>query len=191
MSEIRTFLAFPIPKEIKGYFKNMLEPIIDRQDKINWVKRENIHITLNYLGEMDSENVEEHASHIESVINSFPPFKLGTTDTGIYPHANEPRVLWVGSAPYDLTLSAFKQKLDKELTLLGYRLDKRQFQPHITLARVKTISRKSSFIHKFLTTEVREFNFEVDTVLWMKSTLTPTGAEYEELKSFKFNSGGQ
>ncbi len=191
MSEIRTFLAFPIPKEIKGYFKNMLEPIINKEDTINWVKRENIHITLNYLGETDSEKIEEHASHIESVVNKFPPFRLGTTDTGIYPHANAPRVLWVGSAPYDLTLKSFKQKLDKELTHLGYRLDKRPFQPHITLARVKTISRKSSFIHKFLTVQVREFNFEVDTVLWMKSTLTPTGAEYEELKTFKFNSGGQ
>ncbi|MBC8192257.1 MAG: RNA 2',3'-cyclic phosphodiesterase, partial [FCB group bacterium] len=147
MSEIRTFLAFPIPKEIKGYFKNMLEPIINKEDKINWVKRENIHITLNYLGETDSEKIEEHARHIESVVQAFPAFKLGTTDTGIYPHANEPRVLWVGSAPYDITLSSFKQKLDIELTRLGYRLDKRQFQPHITLARVKTISRKSSFIH--------------------------------------------
>ena len=191
MSEIRTFLAFPIPKEIKGYFKNMLEPISNKEDTINWVKRENIHITLNYLGETDSDKIEEHASHIESVVHEFPPFRLGTTDTGIYPHANAPRVLWVGSAPYDLTLKSFKQKLDKELTHLGYRLDKRPFQPHITLARVKTISRKSSFIHKFLTVQVREFNFEVDTVVWMKSTLTATGAEYEELKSFKFNSGGQ
>ena len=190
MSEIRTFLAFPIPKEIKGYFKNMLVPIINKQDKINWVKRENIHITLNYLGETDPEKIEEHAGYIESVVNKFPPLQLGTTDTGIYPHANEPRVLWVGSSPYDLTLNAFKQKLDKELSHLGYGLDKRPFVPHITLGRVKTISRKSSFIHEFLTTEVREFNFEVDKVLWMKSTLTSTGAEYEELKSFKFNSGG-
>jgi len=191
MSEIRTFLAFPVPKQIKGYFANMLEPIVDKQDKINWVKRENIHITLNYLGETDSEKIDEHGSRIESVVNEFPPFKLGTTDTGIYPHANEPRVLWVGSSPYDLTLSTFKKKLDKELTQLGYRLDKRIFQPHITLARVKTISRKSSFIHNFLSAEVREFDFEVDRVIWMKSTLTPMGAEYEELKSFKFNSGGQ
>ncbi len=191
MSEIRTFLAFPIPKEIKGYFKNMLEPIIDKHDKINWVRRENIHITLNYLGETDSEQLEDHGTHIESVINDFPSFKLGTTDTGIYPHANEPRVLWVGTASYDQTLGSFKQKLDIELKHLGYELDKRQFQPHITLGRVKSISRKSTFIHKFLATGVRDFNFDVDTVMWMKSTLTPMGAEYEELKSFKFNSGGQ
>lgn len=179
MNEIRTFLAFPVPKEIKDYFRNMLEPIIDRRDKVNWVKSENIHITLNYLGETDSNTIEDHASQIESVVNEFPPFSLGTTDTGIYPHANDPRVLWVGSVPHDLTLDSFKRKLDRELTHLGYRLDNRQFQPHITLARVKTISRKSSFIHDFLTTEVREFNFEVDTVVCMKSTLTPMGAEYE------------
>jgi 2'-5' RNA ligase len=191
MAEIRTFLAFPIPEEIKVYCKNLLEPIVDRRDKINWVKPENIHITLNYLGETDSEKIEEHARSIEKVVQEFPAFELGTTETGIYPHANEPRVLWVGSAPYDLTLNTFKQKLDKVLTSLGYRLDKRQFQPHITLARVKTISRNSSFIHKFLSAQVREFNFEVDTVVWMKSTLTPAGAEYEKLKSFKFNSGGQ
>jgi len=191
MSEIRTFLALPIPEQIKNYFKNMLVPIVNKQDKINWVKPENIHITLNYLGETDSDKIEEHALRIESVVNTFPSFQLGTTDTGIYPHANAPRVLWVGSMPYDPTLNAFKQKLDKELLQLGYALDNRPFQPHITLARVKTISRKSTFIHKFLSAEVREFNFEVDTVVWMKSTLTPVGAEYEELKSFKFNSGGQ
>lgn len=191
MGEIRTFLAFPIPEHIKGYFTDMLAPIVVKQDKINWVKRENIHITLNYLGETDSEQIEEHATHLSAITNQYPPITLSTSDTGIYPHANEPRVLWVGAAPHDLTLNTFKQNLDKELTRLGYKLDKRIFQPHITLARVKSISRKSSFIHDFLSSEVREFNFEVDTLVWMKSTLTPAGAVYEKLKSFKFNSGGQ
>ncbi len=191
MSEIRTFLALPIPEGLKEYFNTMLDPIIDKKDKINWVKQDNIHITLNYLGDTDEDLIAAHAEKITGVVGQFHSFRLGTTDTGVYPHANEPRVLWVGALPFDTTLSVFKRALDKELGQLSYPLDKRQFQPHITLARVKTISRNSHFIHKFLTTDVREFNFEVDTVLWMKSTLTPAGAEYEELRSFKFNSGGQ
>lgn len=190
MSQIRTFLALPVPDHVKSYFMQMITPIRDKADKINWVKPENIHITLNYLGETESDKIEEHATRIESIVNKTMSFTLGTTESGIFPHANDPRVLWVGSAPYDKTLSIFKQNLDRELNDLGYKLDKRPFQPHITLARVKTLSRKSSFIHKFLSLEVREFNFEVDRVIWMKSTLTPKGAEYEELKSFKFNSGG-
>lgn len=191
MNPVRTFLAIPIPESIKQYFIGMIKPIVERHDKINWVKPENIHITLSFLGETDLEALEEQSVVIESLLNASPGFRLGTTETGIYPHANAPRVLWVGAAPYDLTLSGLKQNLDKELSRLGYELDKRPFQPHITLGRVKSISRKSSFIHKFLAAEVREFEFEVERVVWMKSTLTPVGAEYEELKSFKINSGGQ
>jgi len=191
MSQIRTFLALPVPDQVKHYISNMCTPIKEKADKINWVKPENIHITLNFLGETETENLEAHGNRIETIVNASPSFILGTTETGIFPHANEPRVLWVGSAPYDKTLSIFKQNLDKEVAHLGYGLDKRQFQPHITIARVKTLSRKSSFIHQFLAAEVREFNFEVDRVIWMKSELTPTGAEYEELRSFKFNRGGQ
>ena len=191
MIPIRTFLAIPLPKELTGYLKQWILPIVDRNDHINWVKRENIHITLSFLGDTDPEKIEDHGEKIASVVHSFQGFELGTTDTGIFPHANAPRVIWVGTAPYGPRLGDFKKVLDKALVDLGYALEKRPFQPHITLARVKTISRKSSFIHEFLSAEVREMNFEVNEIKWLKSTLTPVGAEYEELKTFKFNAGGQ
>ena len=191
MSLIRTFLAIPIPKEVKGYLKVFLDPMKDRNDQINWVKRENIHITLNFLGDTNPENIEDHSKQLESLIQRLPTFELGTTDTGVFPHANEPRVLWIGTAPWDTKMAEFKLKLDQELKQMGYQLDKRPFQPHITLGRVKSISRKSSFIHNFLSADVHEMDFEVTTVKWIKSILTPTGAEYEELKTFKFNAGGQ
>ncbi len=190
MEAIRTFIALPLPDELKQYLKRLVEPIRNRQDKINWVKEENIHITLNYLGDTDPQIIEEQALRLESMLASFPVIKLGTTDTGIYPHANEPRILWVGTSPYNEALATLKEKLDNLLGHFGYNLDKRQFQPHITIARVKSISRKSSFIHDYLSAVVREIDFEIDEVKWLKSTLTPQGAEYEELKSFKLNTGG-
>ncbi len=190
MDQIRTFLALPLPAELKHYLKRMVAPIRNRQDKINWVKAENIHITLNYLGDTDPDVIDEQALRLESMFATLPVLKLGTTDTGIYPHANEPRVLWVATAPYDTALATLKEKLDNVLGHFGYNLDKRQFQPHITIARVKSISRKSTFIHDFLAADVREIQFEVAEVKWLKSTLTPMGADYEELKSFKLNTGG-
>ncbi len=191
MEPIRTFLAIPLPKTLTGYLKTLPEPMINQKDHINWVKRENIHITLNFLGDTNPENIEAHSSQLEKIVGAYPNFEIGTLDTGIYPHANDPRVLWVGVAPYGSEFSSFKRDIDRELKVLGYTIDKRPFQPHITLARVKTISRKSMFVHKFLSTEVREFNFEVNEMVWLKSTLTPQGAEYEQLKSFKFKTGGQ
>ncbi len=176
---------------MKGYLLRLTEPIINKEDRINWVKRENIHITMNFLGDTDPDVIETQAEAIQKVVNLYPPFKLGTTDSGVFPHANEPRVLWVATAPYDNTLVEFKRTLDKELIQLGYHLDKRPFQPHITLGRVKSISRKSTFIHEFLSAEVREMNFEVEELIWYQSTLTPSGASYKALKKFKFNTGGQ
>ncbi|NQV29958.1 MAG: RNA 2',3'-cyclic phosphodiesterase [Candidatus Marinimicrobia bacterium] len=190
MEPIRTFLALPLPPELKSYLKRLVTPIKNNQDKINWVKDANIHITLNYLGDTDPEIINEQALRLESMFATLPTLKLGTTDTGIYPHANEPRVLWVATAPYGDALSSLKENLDNLLGHFGYQLDKRQFQPHITVARVKSISRKSTFIHDFLAADVREINFEVAEVKWLKSTLTPMGADYEELKSFKLNTGG-
>ncbi len=189
MIPIRTFLALPLPKELTGYLFTIANQIKDREDKINWVKRTNIHITLNYLGDTDPGLVEDHARSLEDLIASYPSFKLGITDTGIFPHANDPKVLWVGAAPYDSTLTTFKNELNTHLKQLGYHVDYRKFQPHITLGRVKSISRKSTFIHNYLSHEVVETDFEVSQIKWYKSTLTSTGAIYEELKSFNLSKG--
>lgn len=191
MSPIRSFLALPLPKTLREYLSRIADPFKNDKDVINWVKSANIHITLNFLGDADPELIEEQSKGMQSVVNSHPPIKLGTLDTGIFPHANDPRVLWVGTAPYDNTLATFKKNMDDHLKQIGYQLDKRKFQPHITIGRVKSISRKSTFVHDFLSKEVNEIAFEIDEVKWLKSTLTPAGAIYEELNSFKFNTGGQ
>ncbi len=191
MIPIRTFLALPLPKEIKGYLFTLASQIKNPQDKINWVKRTNLHITLHFLGDTNPEQIEEQARGLEALVGSFPAFDLGLMDTGIFPHANDPKVVWVGAAPYDTTLVSFKKSLNEYLKQHGYPVDYRKFQPHITLGRVKTISRNSKFIHDFLLEEVDDLNFEIQELKWLKSTLTSSGAIYEEIKTFKFNTGGQ
>lgn len=190
MNSIRTFLAIPLPSELRDYLFQLKKPIQNKEDRINWTRSENIHITLNFLGETDSEHIKDQASGLAKLVANYPTFEMGTMDTGVFPHANNPRVLWVSAAAYNTTLNDFKSDLNNHLKFIGYQLDKRKFQPHITLGRVKSISRKSSFIHDFLSTDVREFNFNVDEIRWIKSELTPSGAIYEDLEIFKFNTGG-
>jgi len=187
----RTFLALPLPKEVHGYLFSFAKQIKNPKDAINWVKRANIHITLSFLGDTNSELIEEHATHFENLISKYSPIELGLMDTGIFPHANDPRVLWIGAAPYNEALNSFKSELNHIVKELGYEVDYRKFQPHITLGRVKSITRKSKFIHDFLLEEVRDMNFEVKQVKWFKSVLTPLGANYEELKAFNFKTGDQ
>ena len=189
MIPVRSFLALPIPEAVQGYLSALATPILDNRDKINWVNPGNIHITLSFLGEADPACFEEQATQIAMLVARHSGFDLGTTGTGVFPHANDPHVLWVGAAPYDNRLLTFKADLDNLLKHYGYTIDYRKFQPHITLGRVKSISRKSSFIHDYLIRDVREMIFPIQEVKWLQSTLTPEGAEYEEIYNFKFKQG--
>jgi len=192
MLAVRTFLALPLPASLRSYLFELPRHITNSQDKINWVRSENIHITLIFLGDTDPDRIIQQGHLIRDVINRKNAIKMGITDTGIFPHANDPRVLWVGSAPDDP--AAFKSltlDLRELMKELGYQLDNRPSQAHITLGRVKTISRNSAFTHDFLATEVRHIQFVADEVKWYKSTLTPAGAVYEELETFKLKTGGQ
>lgn len=191
MTPVRTFLAIPLPETLRNYLAQFSKSFIDKNDRINWVKPGNIHITLNFLGDTDPTFIDQQAISFEEQISMCSSFRMGTLDTGIYPHANDPKVLWVGASPYDNGLASLLTVLNVVVKQLGYELDNRKFQPHITLGRVKSISRKSTFIHNFLSKEVRETDFVVDEIRWFQSTLAATGAIYEELKTFKLKTGGQ
>jgi len=189
MSLIRTFLALPLPGDVRKYVYQFPHHILDTRDKINWVKRTNIHITLSYLGDTDPDLIEDQAKDINALVESYEPIQMATDDTGVYPHANDARVLWIGASPFSNALNSLRKDLHNILGRHGYRVDNRKFQPHITVGRVKTISRKSSFIHDYLVTDAREMEFTVNSVKWLKSTLTPDGPEYEEIKTFNFKQG--
>lgn len=191
MDPVRTFLAIPLPDNIKEYLVNYSKPIMDRNDRINWVKKDNIHITIGFLGDTRPDVIDEQAEGLGKILADYPAINMGLTDTGIFPHANSPRVLWIGAMPYDKTLIVMVDVVKDHLRSLGYELDNRKFQPHITLGRVKSISRKSVFIHDFLSSEVRDMSFPVAEIKWFESELTSTGAIYKELKTFKLKVGGQ
>ena len=191
MIPIRTFLAIPLAKDLQKYLAGFADPIKIKEDRINWVAAQNIHITIGFLGETDPGVIDEQAEGIESLVQQYPSLSMGLTDTGIFPHANDPRVLWIGAMPYDRVLFDLVEGLKDHLRSLGYELDKRKFQPHITLGRVKSISRHSQFIHEFLSAEVRDIRFQVNELKWYESELTPAGAIYKELKAFKLKTGGQ
>jgi len=186
---IRTFLALPLPRGIRRYLSELCIPIMDSRDKINWVKPANIHITLAFLGDTEEKLLEEQGQRIQELVAAATPFELELDETGVFPHANDPKILWTGAIPFSNDLTNLRNDLNIILSQMGYRVDNRSFQPHITLGRVKSISRKSSFIHDFLVTDVRATQFTIDSITWFKSTLTQVGAEYEAIRTFNFKQG--
>ena len=190
MSVLRTFLAIPLPEDLQNYLAEFVRPFRGRPDRVNWVPEKNLHLTLHFLGPTDTDKIPEQRAKLAATVAAFAPASLTLTDTGVFPHANNPRVLWVGALADERHLLDLHTAIGVQVSAMGYELAKRKFQQHITLGRVKSLSRNSKLVHDFLSAEVREQRFLCDEIKWLQSILTPAGAVYEELETFKLKAGG-
>ncbi len=179
---MRTFIAIeidrPVVIEIYG-FVNQLSKI---KGSVNWVKPENIHLTLKFLGEVQEEIPNAIASGLRPYVSKFDPFSLTLEGAGGFPNLKSPRVLWVG---VDMVpqLKVLYEAIEDVCERLGFQRENRPFSPHITIGRVKGVvdEKVISMMKKQVeqvwgSTLVRSVNI-------MRSVLRPTGAEYSVIAS--------
>ncbi len=98
-----------------------------------WVNTEQFHLTIQFIGEVDEllfDDIREGLSEIHE-----PTFSISLQGVGFFPPRKQPRILWVGIEKND-ALRHLKKKIDHRLERLRLSLDKRKYQPHITLARL-------------------------------------------------------
>lgn len=157
---------------------------VHQHDLVRWVRPEGIHLTMNFLGDTQEQDLERIAPAIETLTSGVDPFKLLLADTGCFPHANNPRVIWVSIQGGEHILPAMKEQTDTILREHGYPVEKRKFSPHITLGRIKRLVRNSNLVHNFISHDVTALSFDVSELVWYQSKLTPGGAKYSILKQF-------
>src|SRR3989449_10290073 len=100
------------------------------------VERENIHLTLKFLGNVMASKLEEIKSALTQV--AFPPFSLEMKGAGAFPNLNRLNVIWVGVGEGLRQVELIFVQTEKLLDQLGLRRETRDFSPHITVARVKS-----------------------------------------------------
>ena len=171
---MRCFVAVDLPSEVKDELRR-----IQSQLKNGTFKLVNdFHITLNFLGEKNQEEVERIIEKLSQV--RFKGFSLTLNEVGVFPSRKFVRVIWVGTsgqAVYEL------QNLIKDsLFELGIIQDK-PFLSHITIARVKYAD-KVELLRILDNTVVKPISFNVSEFKLKESTLTPQGPVYKDIKSF-------
>ena len=98
MSErlIRTFISIPVPKDVRSK-KNMLYSTLEGSpSKINWVKNEQLHLTIKFLGNTPESLFDGIKTEILQVVSNLRPFELTIDNTGCFPVPERPRLLWLG-----------------------------------------------------------------------------------------------
>src|SRR5262249_28205162 len=119
---------------------------------IKWVVPEQFHYTLKFLGETPEEAVPRAAEAARAIIPQFAPFSLTLAGGGAVPQQRRAQVLWVGATEGVPLLARLAESLDRSLMERGFSPETRRFNPHLTLARMKTIEGQG-MVAKTLTTE--------------------------------------
>jgi 2'-5' RNA ligase len=93
---IRTFIALPIPEEVKASLGGAMEQLKAKNPAVRWVRPAGLHITLKFLGDIKDEIVAPLSADLDRATSSCPWFDLALAGFGAFPNVRRPRVVWVG-----------------------------------------------------------------------------------------------
>ena len=181
---IRTFIAIEIPGNIISNIRELQEGLKVYGFKIRWVRPENIHLTLKFLGDVDEVKIDEISGAVSKTVEGYRPISLRAKGIGIFPGIKRPRVLWVGLTGQLESLARLQKTLDENLKLLDFPKEKRPFKGHLTIGRIKDKIDVKKFGDALMA--FRGFESETFTagrLILYKSELKPSGAVYSKLAS--------
>ena len=191
---IRAFVAIELPEEVKTELGKLLGILRGTRVRgLRLVRLEGIHLTLKFLGNIPMANVEPITVALHKSVGTHSPFKVQLGEVGVFPNRRNPRVLWAGVQENIEALVSLQSDIDETLTTVGFAKERREFTPHLTLARIRegsspTDSRTASET-LFLADFQSGLDINVGSVSLIRSTLKPDGAIYESLASVPLNGG--
>lgn len=185
---LRAFIAIEIPEaildRIASHTADLRRSLGD--EIIRWVPTNNIHLTLKFLGDISSANVDILAQVLTAETRQIRPFTIQISRLGVFPDLRRPRVIWIGveSPP---ALKMLQHGLETSAERLGYAAEDRPFSPHLTIGRIRqrTSTQQNQRIRDILSdVKIGELgSAQVDVIHIFKSDLKPGGAVYTRLHS--------
>ncbi len=179
---MRCFIAINLPDAVKEILAGLQHEFKKCGADIRWVRPENIHITLKFLGDINEETAGHIVEIVEMACKEHSAFNFEIFGAGVFPDKKPPRVLWAGLRTGEV-LSELQQKIEDGTASLGFKKEKRRFAPHLTLGRFKSSRGKEDLKEKIRLYENTGFgSFDTGSVCLMKSDLSPSGAKYSIIK---------
>ncbi len=183
---MRLFIAIDVDEAVK----NSLKPLLSSLRKYRGVKAvepENVHVTLQFLGEVPESKLDSIYNKLSKITSEFSPFPVKLGSIGFFPNKSRARVVWVGVESEKLRNLA--NSVRKEMKKLGFKEDK-EFVAHATLARIKKIN----YIDMIrLIEEVETFKISGEWIIrdfrLKHSKLTPKGPIYRDIHVYELGAG--
>lgn len=182
---MRSFIAIELPGSIKGYLSGLQDKIRRYARHISWVKAQDMHLTLKFLGQISAQQAQEVGALISDIALKNRAFNAGLAGMAAFPTTNNPRVIWVGIREGDSQIKDIAAQLDRGLENIGIAMEKNPFHAHITIGRVRRggqLDKCAWPLGGIADNPADNLTLRVGKISLFKSTLTPQGPIYELLK---------
>jgi RNA 2',3'-cyclic 3'-phosphodiesterase len=178
---MRVFIGIDLPKEIKEYLYDISTHFLDIKGKIKYVSKENFHITLKFLDEVNEQTLNNLILALDKI--TYKEMNLKLERLGFFPNERHFKVLWLGISPEEEIFDIHKIV---DFSLSKYFTVEKNFLGHITIARINFVEQKNRFIEISKKINIEKKEFKVNSFKLFKSTLVPSGPIYEVIKEFVF-----
>ena len=180
---IRSFIAFELPAGVISLLDNVQQELKSLRLKARWVRPQNIHLTLKFLGNIKPADIEDIGGAMADAVRDCAPFTLTVGGIGFFPGIKRPRVIWVGLGGAKPTLLNLQRNLEDRLATVGFPKEKRSFKAHLTLGRIRQAVNPNTVGQAMQDySDLGNLQFTADRIILFKSDLKPSGAVYSQLK---------
>jgi len=128
---MRLFIAISFNEETKEQLMSHRNALKAASESGSFTSRENLHLTLAFLGECKAEQASLAVAAIDEI--KLEPFGLSIERIGRFKRSDGD--IWWAGIQENTPLSRLQRSLTDKLTTAGFDLDTRNFSPHITLGR--------------------------------------------------------
>ena len=178
---LRCFISLELSEELKRNIYVCVEKLKATRADVKWVRTENLHLTLKFLGDTTEELLKSVHERLISLSRAHNRFSLQVSGAGAFPNIKYPRVIWLGVRDSEEIIK-LQRDIDESMKGLGFKRDDKQFTPHLTIGRVKSMRNEDVLIKELATLKEADFGkIEVINITLMKSELKPGGAEHFKL----------
>lgn len=190
---MRLFVAAAIDPQVSEAIAGCVSQLRMRAEtlapraRITWVHPDRIHITIRFIGETDERRADELAGVLSERI-PIAPFAITVQGLGTFPPRGAPRVLWTGIGDGAESVVRLERDVSAKLESRGVEAERRPYQPHLTLARVREAAGLNSGAWLREAGQPRFGVSHVDAITLFHSRLLPGGPEHIAWKTFSLSS---
>jgi RNA 2',3'-cyclic 3'-phosphodiesterase len=178
---VRSFVAVLLPEAVRARVDAMAAPLRALGAPVSWVRAENLHVTLRFLGALDEAMLASVREALAEAAAATAPFTLTLGGFGGFPTPRAPRVVWVGLLAGADALGALHARVEQALARRGLPPEERAFHGHVTLGRAREPRGAAGLVEALAVAPEPLGEVAVDAVHLMRSDLHPTGARYDVL----------